>query len=77
MRFIRRTSIATAIALSLTGCAATQTDDAAQTKPEFYGTTEPFTAEAVYFVMTDRFVDGDPNNNYEEQGATTLPGSFG
>ena len=32
------------------------------------GTTHPFASEAVYFVMTDRFVDGDPNNNYETQG---------
>lgn len=32
------------------------------------GTSEPFTKEAVYFVMTDRFVDGDKNNNYEDQG---------
>ena len=68
MRFIRRTAIATAIAISISGCAATQTDDIVKAKPEFYGTTEPFTSEAVYFVMTDRFVDGDPNNNYEEQG---------
>jgi glycosidase len=36
--------------------------------PEFYGTNQPFVSEAVYFVMTDRFVDGDPSNNHEEQG---------
>jgi glycosidase len=35
---------------------------------EFYGTDEPFAAEAVYFVLTDRFVDGDPANNHVEQG---------
>jgi cyclomaltodextrin glucanotransferase len=35
---------------------------------EYYGTLEPFAAEAVYFLMTDRFVDGDPGNNYEDQG---------
>ena len=34
----------------------------------FYGTTEPFASEAVYFLMTDRFVDGDPSNNFEDQG---------
>mgnify|MGYP000436379828 CR=1 FL=1 len=36
--------------------------------PSFYGTTEPFASEAVYFIMTDRFVDGDPNNNHSNQG---------
>ena len=35
---------------------------------EFYGTTQPFVKEAIYFVMTDRFVDGDPSNNQPEQG---------
>ncbi len=33
-----------------------------------YGTLEPFASEAVYFLMTDRFVDGDPSNNYPDQG---------
>ena len=32
------------------------------------GTTVPFASEAVYFVVTDRFVDGDPSNNHEDQG---------
>lgn len=77
MRLIRRTFIASAIAMAVTGCTSTQPDQNAPTQSasindapavEFYGTTEPFTAEAVYFVMTDRFVDGDPENNYEEQG---------
>jgi len=34
----------------------------------FYGTTLPFASEAVYFLMTDRFVDGDPSNNHVDQG---------
>lgn len=34
----------------------------------FYGTTLPFASEAVYFLMTDRFVDGDPSNNQVDQG---------
>ncbi|MBR9912259.1 MAG: cyclomaltodextrin glucanotransferase [Gammaproteobacteria bacterium] len=42
--------------------------DAAKPLPEFVGTREPFAAEAVYFVVTDRFVDGDPNNNFPQQG---------
>jgi cyclomaltodextrin glucanotransferase len=35
---------------------------------EYYGTLEPFASEAVYFLLTDRFVDGDPANNFPEQG---------
>jgi glycosidase len=35
---------------------------------EVIGTKEPFASKAVYFVVTDRFVDGDPSNNQEEQG---------
>ncbi|AGH45069.1 alpha-amylase family glycosyl hydrolase [Paraglaciecola psychrophila] len=35
---------------------------------EFYGTAQPFVKEAIYFVMTDRFVDGDPSNNQIKQG---------
>ena len=32
------------------------------------GTLEPFASEAVYFLLTDRFVDGDPGNNQPQQG---------
>jgi cyclomaltodextrin glucanotransferase len=35
---------------------------------EFYGTTEPFASESIYFVMTDRFVNGDPSNDHRDQG---------
>lgn len=35
---------------------------------ELYGTSEPFAAEAIYFVLTDRFVNGDPANDHREQG---------
>ncbi len=35
---------------------------------EFYGTAHSFAQESVYFVMTDRFVDGDPSNNQLQQG---------
>ena len=34
----------------------------------FYGTLEPFASEAVYFVVTDRFVNGDSSNDQREQG---------
>jgi glycosidase len=36
--------------------------------PELYGTKEAFAKEAMYFVVTDRFVDGDPTNNHVSQG---------
>lgn len=35
---------------------------------DFYGTTEPFASEAVYFVLTDRFVNGDTSNDHRDQG---------
>jgi len=35
---------------------------------DFYGTVEPFAREAVYFVLTDRFVNGDPSNDHRDQG---------
>ncbi len=33
-----------------------------------YGTTEPFAKESIYFVVTDRFVNGDPSNDHRDQG---------
>ncbi|MEE7558395.1 cyclomaltodextrin glucanotransferase, partial [Xanthomonas sp. Kuri4-2] len=41
---------------------------AAQPAGDYYGTLEPFAAEAVYFVVTDRFVNGDPDNDQRGQG---------
>ncbi|MEM9404301.1 MAG: alpha-amylase family glycosyl hydrolase, partial [Pseudomonadota bacterium] len=56
-------------AMLATGCAdeVYEVDDSAL-GGDFYGTLEPFAGEAVYFVVTDRFVDGDPANNFPEQG---------
>jgi cyclomaltodextrin glucanotransferase len=51
---------------ALASCANVPPTDASQR--EYYGTLEPFAAEAVYFLLTDRFVDGDPDNNFPEQG---------
>ena len=34
----------------------------------FYGTLNPYAAESIYFLLTDRFVDGDKSNNQEKQG---------
>ena len=40
----------------------------AQTPESYYGTREPFASDAVYFLMTDRFVNGDPGNDHRDQG---------
>ena len=62
--------ISFAIASALAGCAtAPAPKDAASTPtPDYYGTLEPFASDAVYFVLTDRFVNGDPSNDQREQG---------
>jgi glycosidase len=36
--------------------------------PDLVGTDEPFAENAVYFVLTDRFVNGDPDNDHRDQG---------
>lgn len=36
--------------------------------PDIYGTLEPFAQHAVYFVITDRFVNGDETNDQRDQG---------
>lgn len=68
-------SLATAIATSaLVACAAPQrlatpvSPQPAASTAEYYGTLEPFARNAVYFVVTDRFVNGDPGNDQRDQG---------
>ena len=61
MRLGFRGAVSVLLSFSVLPCVAQTTD-------ELYGTTEPFAAEAIYFVLTDRFVDGDPDNNHENQG---------
>ncbi len=56
-----RLSMAVSLAL-LAGSAV------AGTRPDYVGTTEPFASDAVYFVVTDRFVNGDTTNDQREQG---------
>lgn len=41
---------------------------APETGREWRGTAEPFAAHAIYFVLTDRFVNGDPSNDHRDQG---------
>ena len=52
---------------------ATTSGAQATDKQTYYGTELEFAKEAIYFVMTDRFVDGDVLNNHPEQGRK--PGS--
>jgi glycosidase len=37
-------------------------------RPDYVGTSEPFASDAVYFVVTDRFVNGDTANDHRDQG---------
>lgn len=65
------------MAISLVGCKENSTQ---KNKPQplkeisqkfseqIYGTKLPFASEAVYFLMTDRFVDGDTSNDQTNQG---------
>ena len=61
---MRRALHAGWLAAALAGAQAT----ASEPPLGWYGTTEPFASEAVYFVLTDRFVNGDPANDQREQG---------
>jgi glycosidase len=57
-------NITAGLALALAACLA----HAATTRPTFVGTDAPFASNAIYFVMTDRFVNGDPSNDQRDQG---------
>jgi cyclomaltodextrin glucanotransferase len=61
-----------AASLVAAGC-ATQTRstppvDTTRPATEYVGTREPFASKAVYFVLTDRFVNGDTSNDHRDQG---------
>ena len=64
--------LATFATLLLGGCATVDDVPPEKVAVDYYGTLEPFASEAVYFIVTDRFVDGDPGNNYPDQGGTEL-----
>lgn len=55
------------LALGLAGCAGTSMRTSA-IPVDLYGTLEPFASESIYFVLTDRFVNGDPANDFRDQG---------
>lgn len=67
---MQRIALGFAIVVALAGCAhgGGAPSVASAPAPEIVGSTEPFVSEAVYFLMTDRFVDGDPENNHRDQG---------
>ncbi len=60
------------VALLAAGCDAPVPPTVAPAPPaaptDYYGTLEPFASDAVYFVVTDRFVNGDPSNDQRDQG---------
>jgi len=62
---VLRAALAATLGFALTASATQKAD-------EFYGTTEPFAAHAIYFVVTDRFVNGDPSNDQRDQAAGAL-----
>lgn len=66
---IGRSLLALATATALAGCASTPGDGpTGMPAKDYYGTLEPFAANAVYFVVTDRFVNGDTGNDHRDQG---------
>lgn len=61
--------------LTVSACGATGTSSKTPSEnlvssppSDFYGTNNPYASEQVYFLLTDRFVDGDSSNNQEQQG---------
>ncbi len=70
----------TAAIVFLAGCAANGPDNGPRVEMPpveraYSGTELPFASEAVYFLLTDRFVDGDLGNNYVGQGGAEV-GTF-
>jgi glycosidase len=65
-----RSAVFFALTVSGLGGCATVSGDApvATTAEDLYGTDNRFASEAIYFLLTDRFVDGDPSNNQIDQG---------
>lgn len=52
----------------LSSCASPPSANRDATNLNAYGTLNPFASEQIYFLLTDRFVDGDPDNNQVNQG---------
>ncbi|HZP64774.1 MAG TPA: alpha-amylase family glycosyl hydrolase [Rudaea sp.] len=62
---VRELTLAAALGVAFASHASSPPENAADA---FYGTLEPFASEAIYFVVTDRFVNGDPSNDHRDQG---------
>ena len=68
--------VAIAVSGALSSCKTTQASNSTARVPaqqaiaatDYYGTLEPFASQAVYFVLTDRFVNGDASNDQRQQG---------
>ncbi|MFP7723574.1 alpha-amylase family glycosyl hydrolase [Lysobacter sp. A3-1-A15] len=62
--------VAVVLASALGACAhaPSSAGTAPPTQARYVGTDEPFAAHAVYFVVTDRFVNGDASNDQRDQG---------
>ena len=73
-RILAVISANTILSLSLLGCATNSeapsysSTSVEQKATQFYGTLNPYASESIYFLLTDRFVDGDKSNNQETQG---------
>ena len=61
----RRSLFALLASACLAACSGAREQAATE---DFHGTLEPFAEHAVYFVVTDRFVNGDPDNDHRGQG---------
>ncbi|MCW8834212.1 MAG: cyclomaltodextrin glucanotransferase, partial [Colwellia sp.] len=78
MTSLLKTSAHLCFALALSGCTniVEKTESATSEKPQLshlpqqpiYGTQNDYASQAIYFLVTDRFVDGDVSNNHEKQG---------
>jgi cyclomaltodextrin glucanotransferase len=64
-RAVRIATLALALAAAVPAAAQSRANVNART---LVGTTEPMASDAVYFVLTDRFVNGDPSNDHRTQG---------
>jgi cyclomaltodextrin glucanotransferase len=63
-----RAKLTLIFAVLLAGCGTMSSVRPPAPPADYYGTLEPFAAENVYFVLTDRFVNGDPGNDQRGQG---------
>jgi len=60
------------LSTALVGCIATAPSPSSSSSSNnhhtIYGTDNNYASQAIYFLLTDRFVDGDPSNNHINQG---------